>query len=271
MASYNRNGWLDMAMAQVRSKPEHKAIRAELQGHLEDKEQYFLEKGMQPREAAKAAVEAMGDPVTVGKELDKAHPVRWARLYTVCKTVIVLLVLVLIFFLMDGMTKDRWEGWWVHYPLQTAAPTIAENAVVLDGDYATVREKGYTVRITDVHWRPTAVIQADTGLMRAENVLQIFVKVSNLWPWADPPLFTSQFQIKGDQNTALNRLYCRMPSSYYNWAIGDDWEGVLSDRKSWNAYYIVVEVTGADPGEEVILYVPGNSEVKWTIPVEVVQ
>ena len=55
MANYNRNGWLDAAMAQVRSKPEHTAIRAELQGHLEDKEQYFLEKGMEPREAGKAA------------------------------------------------------------------------------------------------------------------------------------------------------------------------------------------------------------------------
>ena len=158
MANYNRNGWLDTAIGQVRSRPEHNAIRAELLGHLEDKEQYFLDKGMKPGEAIKAAVAAMGDPVEVGKELDKAHPVRWVWLYTACKTGIILMGIVLSFFLIDGMAKDRWEDWQRHYPLQTAAPTVGENTVVLTGDYAKLQESGYTVDITDVHWSPVKAV-----------------------------------------------------------------------------------------------------------------
>ena len=136
MANYNRNGWLDAAMAQVRSKPEHKAIRAELLGHIEDKEQYFLDSGMEPTQAGRAALEAMGDPVAVGKELDKAHPVWWAKLYTAAKAVIIILCIMMLFCIVDYAAHYDLDGLLQNFPLrikQTDPYSIGgEDVVILD-------------------------------------------------------------------------------------------------------------------------------------------
>ena len=48
-------------------------IGQELQNHLEDQYQAFLEEGLPPTEAEAETVRQMGDPVSVGKALDALH------------------------------------------------------------------------------------------------------------------------------------------------------------------------------------------------------
>ena len=58
---------------QVRFRPDHAAIRAELAAHWEDHAAALMERGIPEEEAARRALEAMGDPEEIGKELDRSH------------------------------------------------------------------------------------------------------------------------------------------------------------------------------------------------------
>ncbi|MGM9606165.1 MAG: permease prefix domain 1-containing protein [Oscillospiraceae bacterium] len=271
MASYNRNGWLDTVLDQVRCKPERKAIRAELQGHLEDKEQQLLDAGMDPAQAGRTAVAAMGDPVEVGKALDKAHPSVWGHLYTAAKVVIVLLCIVIFFIALDGIIGDDWKGWTDHYPLRVVAtdPSNIEDAVILEDIYEPIKQSGYTIDVTQVYWKPTEVFYGASGTQTIEDVLEIDIKVSNPRPWAAAPLFISLLQVQGDEDTALNEIYSRMEDGGWGRGTMDGWYSILSELRYWDAWYFTVELTGVELGEEVTLYLPGNEDVKWTFRVEV--
>lgn len=57
----------------VKYKRAHKEISEELENHIEDRMEYLMEQGISKEEAEKQAVEAMGDPEEIGRELDKQH------------------------------------------------------------------------------------------------------------------------------------------------------------------------------------------------------
>ena len=57
----------------VRFWPDHKAITAELTAHLEDHAAALEARGFPSDIAVQQAVDAMGDPEEIGKELDKSH------------------------------------------------------------------------------------------------------------------------------------------------------------------------------------------------------
>lgn len=65
--------YLDMVQEQIRWKRARPAVARELEQHLTDQRDAFLEEGTAPEEAECLAVEEMGDPVTVGTELDRIH------------------------------------------------------------------------------------------------------------------------------------------------------------------------------------------------------
>ena len=283
MANYNRSGWLDAAMAQVRSKPEHKAIRAELQGHLEDKEQYFLEKGMGPREAGKAAVEAMGDPVAVGKELDKAHPVWWAKLYTAAKAVILILCVVMLFSVVDYFAgSGSLYALRQNHPLkinQTDPYSMGgEDVVILDVEQEPITLSGYTVQITQAYWSP----EVYSG---EENVLEVDIKVSNPRPWAVSPLFMSRMEMDADED--VTRMLCVALSSgsrisvidttydgtgqVVRGFVMDQWHDDLKDFRYWGSWYFTYAFHGVEPGDTITLYHPDHEELTMTFEVGVAE
>ena len=59
--------------AHVRFSPDHAAITAELTAHLEDHAAALEARGFPSDVAVQQAVDAMGDPEEIGKELDKSH------------------------------------------------------------------------------------------------------------------------------------------------------------------------------------------------------
>lgn len=63
--------YLDMVAEQIRWKRARPIVTAELERHLEDQRDAFVEEGFE--NAEELAVEEMGDPVTVGTELDRVH------------------------------------------------------------------------------------------------------------------------------------------------------------------------------------------------------
>ena len=282
MANYNRNGWLDAAMAQVRSKPEHKAIRAELLGHIEDKEQYFLDSGMEPTQAGRAALEAMGDPVAVGKELDKAHPVWWAKLYTAAKAVIIILCIMMLFCIVDYAAHYDLDGLLQNFPLrikQTDPYSIGgEDVVILDVEQEPITLNGYTVQVTQAYWSP----EVYTG---EENVLEVDIKVSNPRPWAVSPLFMSRMEMDADED--VTRMLCVALSSgsriygidtthsgtgeILRGYVMDQWHDDLKDFRYWGSWYFTYVFRGVEPGDTITLYHPDHEELTMTFEVGVTE
>ena len=66
---YGPAGWLDLATAGIRFKPDRAAVRAELKAHLEDKyaDLRRLYPDMDDWDITKRATAQMGDPEEVGR------------------------------------------------------------------------------------------------------------------------------------------------------------------------------------------------------------
>ena len=65
--------WLEAVQSQIRWKRARPVLIQELGQHLEDQRDAFVQEGKSPEEAERLAVRDMGDPVTVGTELDRIH------------------------------------------------------------------------------------------------------------------------------------------------------------------------------------------------------
>ena len=65
--------YLTAVEEQIRWKRAKPVVSLELQRHLEDQRDVFLEEAHEPEEAERLAVEEMGDPVSVGMELNNLH------------------------------------------------------------------------------------------------------------------------------------------------------------------------------------------------------
>ncbi len=65
--------YLERICGQIRWKKAHPSIRRELCGHMEDQMAEYVSAGIPPEEAARKAVQEMGDPVEVGTRLDRSY------------------------------------------------------------------------------------------------------------------------------------------------------------------------------------------------------
>ena len=65
--------YLDTVQEQIRWKRARPVVVRELEQHLTDQRAAFVEEGNTSEEAERLAVEEMGDPVSVGMELDRVH------------------------------------------------------------------------------------------------------------------------------------------------------------------------------------------------------
>lgn len=65
--------FLEQVCQQIKYKRIHKDISQELQGHIGELRDSYIEDGMDEGEAIEKAVEQMGDPINIGKNLNKTH------------------------------------------------------------------------------------------------------------------------------------------------------------------------------------------------------
>ena len=65
--------FLDTVKNEIKYEPIRKNIEEELKSHIEDAKDDLMSKGLEENEAEEKAVEAMGNPVDIGKKLNKIH------------------------------------------------------------------------------------------------------------------------------------------------------------------------------------------------------
>ncbi len=74
--------YLDVVCSQIRFREMHPQITLELRTHMEETIAAAQHSGMPPEDAAKHAIRQMGDPLSLGKQLDRTHKprVEWSLL-----------------------------------------------------------------------------------------------------------------------------------------------------------------------------------------------
>jgi len=122
--------WCDAVIGEVRCWMDHNRIRAELEEHIEDRCIALEELNYPPELAAERTLTAMGDPVTVGRALDREHPLWIGRLWLASVVGVALLVIMMLVEMeMSWISFDRfWDA-----IVETVSPTPYEElAVELD-------------------------------------------------------------------------------------------------------------------------------------------
>ena len=91
---YDMQKWCDRATCMIAYWPDRKKVMAELQQHLLDQQEAFMEQGLDAQEAADRALEAMGDPYAISKDLGRLHKPFWGYFLRTCKIAFVVLLCV---------------------------------------------------------------------------------------------------------------------------------------------------------------------------------
>lgn len=102
----NANYWLDTATEKIRFAPDRKAVRQELQDHLEDRMEAGKARGLSSYEAEQAATAAMGDPAALAEELARVHSPWWGWLWRLSQWVLAIAVLVTVFSAVPRLWED---------------------------------------------------------------------------------------------------------------------------------------------------------------------
>ena len=134
----NAEYWLDTATEKIRFRPDRKAVRRELQDHLEDRMEAGKAQGLSPYEAEAAATAAMGDPVSLAEELARVHSPWWGRLWRLSQWALAIAVLVTVFSALPRL----WEE--IRYEMQGPSFPLS----VEEGSYTREYYADYTKEIT---------------------------------------------------------------------------------------------------------------------------
>ena len=134
----NADYWLDTATSKIRFTPHRKAVRRELQDHLEDRMEAGKAQGLSPYEAETAATAAMGDPVALAEELGRIHSPWWGRLWRLSQWALAIVLLATVFSAVPRLRE------YLQYQMYDPPfPFSAE-----EGSYTREFYTGYTKEIT---------------------------------------------------------------------------------------------------------------------------
>lgn len=133
--------WCDQVIGEVRFWMDHNSIRAELEAHIEDRCMALEELNYPPELAAERTLAAMGDPVEVGKALDKAHS-PWLGWLWVASIVAVVFAWMWLYYDM----YPRW-GHYLERVQETVRPELYDNE-----DYIYVFNEDFDVSAMYPDW-----------------------------------------------------------------------------------------------------------------------
>lgn len=146
----NQTNWLDTAVSGIRFKPDRRAVRAELEGHIEDKKADLrrIFPDIPAEEAADRALAAMGDPEELKVSLAKVHRPWLGWLWRLSQAALAAAVCLL---LTSGILVDIWNIRDSEDP-----GTDRQGIVALEPDGTRVRTDGYTIAMTKAYrWTHT--------------------------------------------------------------------------------------------------------------------
>ena len=102
----DKKKYIQTVTEQIRYKRALPLVTKELEDHIEDQKNDYIEAGMNAAEAEEAAVLEMGDPVEVGVEMDRIHRPKMAWKMIGLIAVLNLAGIVLMYFIRTNVLSD---------------------------------------------------------------------------------------------------------------------------------------------------------------------
>lgn len=181
-------GWLDAATRGIRFKPDRMAVRAELFAHLEDKQADLrrIFPDMTRGEAERRALESMGDPAELGRELAKIHKPWLGYLWVASRWAAILAAVAIAASVLLGGTWLEDVRWRVEDWLDNSEGEVISRALYEDGEPRWEGER-LAVYAPEAETRlgrctisvPRAALWEEQG----ENTLYLELRLSYDLPW----------------------------------------------------------------------------------------
>lgn len=134
--------WLYEATRRIRFPPDREAVRRELLGHLEEKTAAYMEQGRTFYDAEAAAVEDMGSPEEISRELGRIHRPWWGYIWQASR---VFLICVIVIMSADFSFNKNHIVFSKDQQAVCSRPELPEGEITQNG-----REPAVLAR-----WRPT--------------------------------------------------------------------------------------------------------------------
>ena len=202
--------WLDTATRGIRFGPDRRAVRAELEEHIEDRTEQlssWLDPGSEALEAE--ALRGMGDAEELGRKLARLHRPWLGWLWYASRALVGILLLVCLLGVGSGIQK--WQPGHVPGPSEAPAEREPESAKL----------GGYTFRIVEA--------------MERNGTFRVVLRVSGLrfWEPADETGLVAHLRVELEDGTCIalenpaysveiNRLYTSFPDTAARVAWGSD-------------------------------------------------
>ena len=238
----DRTSWLDTAVSGIRFGPDRRAVRAELEGHMEDKtaDLQRIFPGIPEEEARERALAGMGDPEELKASLAKVHKPGLGWLWTASRWALWVTLLALNLIALGTRTE---------YGNSLRGRSGTEiYGPVRDGERARLGQ--YTFRITAAAYLdvPEDGVRADT--------LQLVLRASSprFWERLSWEAFYDSLTAVGPDGTRypMDRQDIRMDESkgihqLYTGSAGCKW-GIF-----WREAAVYLPAEGWRPGDRVTL------------------
>ncbi|MBM6664803.1 permease prefix domain 1-containing protein [Flavonifractor plautii] len=249
MASKPFDRFCDQVCASIRWPPARRLAREELTAHLEDHAAALEEQGVPPEDAALRAVEAMGDPQEIGRQLDRCHsPLvpRLSKIFVLCAC-----ALFLIGFCAGVLHQT---GFFRYEAVLLPTPTLPgwnDGDLLCEGDIRGVGQVGgYAIQAKDA-----ALVHLHSSKYRPSRLeIQAAVTVSHWQPWLDH-LTTSIPAVWTDSDGASGTVSCYSTDSTL---LAQNWYLILEDPTPGCRWF---SVTLGRPGDQCTLEITLDEEV----------
>ena len=229
----NRNYWLDAATREIRFGPDRRRVRQELEDHILDRIEAAKDRGLSDHEAEEAAVEAMGDPGPVARELGRLHRPWLGYLWRASQVLLVVLALCI------AANWTYFRNFWNSGP-DWAPPEPPPDSPYVWRDLSLGEAGGYRFTAPLVFWQ-----QWDDGTWSGDVILQ----GESLRFWE-----------KWNPNESILEVRDSRGISYYNRTRA----GGISAEGIPQFYYNPAQSSYTSVTTEIWLdYVPDPQEIQW--------
>lgn len=276
--------WLDTATRGIRFKPDRAAVRSELEAHLEDKQADFrrIFPKMSQEEAEHRALEAMGDPEELGRELARIHRPWLGYLWVASRVLCVCMILGVLWGNLSGTNPlDIWfqtnQSWLGAQPedRQEELERIVFGSEIqsrpLPGQEA-IEYRGYAFTVEEgTVWQPLAELPEDR-LVPYEQAVLLTLRVE--WGRPDQPLaanFSGELWAEDDRGNG----YLSYQDYYHGEEDMPQWGepqllhcGVLASTPLSRTYEVVLPVLSQETKQVKLRYTYGGADLSIPVVLE---
>ena len=204
-----RRTWVDTAVRGIRFRPDRRAVRAELDAHLEDKiadlQRIFPD--IPPEEAEQRAVAQMGDPEQVGSQLAKLHRPWLGYLWRASQAAAVAVALLAVWTLLCANVLWGWEDRPSFFAGSESAADYAsrwcggEIEMVELPPQEPVSYGGYTFTVTQctVYRR----VEPEPERPAHNGLVHIIIETDHRRPWESAECFGLDLWVRDDQGREI--------------------------------------------------------------------